>query len=434
MDRLRRDLRDMFDRRQEGLGDVAGARRRVMQAALARRDEPMGRRTQLIAGLATAVLAALVVVTFAYIRLGGGHQVTPPAAKPSPSPSAPVQTTPVPPTGFVVLDADLVDASNGSVLFTNCIQPMTGQCKYFVATTADGGQTWSKPVQVGPGFDPTNGDAPRHVHFINLRDGIVFGGTETYLTHDGGRTWTGLGLQQTFFSYVGGSSQRLWTVTWPCAKAAPCQFQVRSSVDAGRKWSAPDALPSGFTPYDVVSFGNQGLLISSEPIGDMELTTDGGATWKLIPSRCTGNLLQSVVATSDGRELWELCLRYPDLNTSQSTKTLFMSEDGGTSWSKHALAPVSADQAASGYQMILLNQGPGSAVMATNMSTVSVTHDSGKTWANAGGLDGSGFQAVKFADASNGWAIDNNKNIWITRDGGDSWQQMAPYQPPQGTA
>jgi len=86
MDKLQDDLRALYNRQQADLGDVQETRRRVMQAALADRDEPVAGRLHFAAGIAAVVLAALVVGTFAYIRAGGGPHVVAP-----PDPSTPRQ-------------------------------------------------------------------------------------------------------------------------------------------------------------------------------------------------------------------------------------------------------------------------------------------------------------------------------------------------------
>jgi photosystem II stability/assembly factor-like uncharacterized protein len=70
---------------------------------------------------------------------------------------------------------------------------------------------------------------------------------------------------------------------------------------------------------------------------------------------------------------------------------------------------------------MLVSTRPGTALMASNQTTISITHDGGKTWTSAaeGGLL---FQFMSFANATDGWAVDNSTKIWTTSDGGDHWQ------------
>jgi len=347
-----------------------------------------------------------------WLMVGGPGAV----ASPSPAP----RNTPVPLAQGAVLDADLLDASNGWILLSNCIVPMTGICHYSVARTADGGRTWSKAVQVGPSADPTDGGAPRRVQFINTNDGFVFGGTTAFATHDGGRTWGSVGVHPVFFAQNGitGSGSRAWLVSYPCAKGSSCPYEVRSSVDAGRTWSSPYSLPGGFSPLDELAIGNQGLLISSVPSGDMALTLDGGATWTFIKTHCAVNTFRALVATVDGNELWELCLGY-----QKGSQPLFVSEDGGKSWALRETSQFVPQQPPPDYSTILVSTRAGTALTASILNTIQITHDGGVTWSNAG-PDGFAFQTIRLANASDGWALDTNSNLWVTNDGGDHWTQL----------
>jgi len=426
IDNLRKDLRAVFERRQSRLGDVRGVRETLVRRALDSRDKPpLDGRLQFAAGIAAVLIAVLVIATFTYVRGRGVFREGPvpaaashsrlatPVVHPSPMAESPRQAA----LGAIV-DADLVDASNGWVLLSNCIQPMTGQCFYAIERSSDGGATWSKAFQVGPGFDPADGGAPRHVHFINAQDGFVYGGVVAYVTHDSGRTWTSVALNQTFFAAMAGLGQQAWAITYPCAKGVNCSYEVRASVNAGRTWSPPHSLPLNFSPSDAIAFGSAGLFIAGGPVGDMELTKDAGASWTSIKSQCPANNFIAKVATVDGRELWLLCMDYPNAN-----KVLFVSENGGQTWSRRTTPQVSGQQAGSGYLIALATSGPGTAVMATNESTITITHDGGRTWIQSGPL-GFGFQAIRFGNATDGWALDVNQYIWATTDGGNHWIQV----------
>jgi photosystem II stability/assembly factor-like uncharacterized protein len=426
MDNLGKDLRSVFERQQSGLGEIRGARETLVRRALERRDEPpLGGRLQFAAGVAAVLIAALVIATFAYVR-GKGifHEGPVPGTASSSRLATPVSESPRLAVNGWVVDADLIDASTGWVLLSNCIQPMTGQCHYSVARTGDGGGTWSKAVQVGPLFDPANGGAPRHVHFINPQDGFVYGGVVAYATHDAGQTWSSISVKQTFVSVVTGLGQQAWLVTYPCAKGVSCQYELRSSVNAGRTWSPAYSLPLNFSPSDAIAFGRAGLLVVSETIGDMDLTQDGGATWTFVKTQCTASNFIAKIATSDGNELWELCVDYPNVGGGNvSHKVLFVSENGGQTWSRRATSLVSGEQAGSGYMVVVAASRPATAVIATNQSTIAITQDAGKTWTIVGPA-GIGFMTIRFANADDGWALDVYQIVWFTHDGGATWQQL----------
>lgn len=423
MDELRRELRELFDRRQSSFVDLADSRRRVMRAGMSARHESMDRRAQLIAGVATVVIAALIIATFVYVRGGVRSSPTAPIAKPSAAPTLPVKSL-APGTNVVVVDADARNRSYAWALISNCIQPMTGKCHYGVISTGDAGVAWFAPVRVGGDFEPSDGGAPRHIVFINPTDGFVYGGTVAFVTHDAGRTWSTLDAHVTFFNTIGGAGQRAWITSWPCAKAAACSYQVTTSADGGRTWSTPSNLPMGFYPFRAVAFGQDGLLLSDESPGDIELTRDGGVTWVEIPSQCEGNVLEPVVATSDGVELWELCLTYPNPATAPTAKrSLHVSEDGGRTWSSRAISAIPTEQAASGFFEVAASSRTGTLVIASNQSSMTITHDAGRTWTDVG-PPGVGFLSIRFIDSNVGVAIDVTRGMWVTTDGGDPWSQV----------
>lgn len=427
-DDLREDLRSEFDRQQAGLGELRGSRQTLVKRALENRDEPIGDRLP-AAAIAALVITAIVIGVFAYVRsgIGSAHHGPPITASPSrigtPVPQAPVSESARQATQGAIIDTDLVDASTGWVLISNCISPMTGQCHYSVARTVDGGQTWSKAVQVGPMFDPSNGDAPRHVHFMNARDGFVYGGSEAYVTHDGGQSWRPVGVRAVFFTAATGRGNRSWAITYPCAKGVQCAYEVRTSIDAGRTWSSTAPIPAGFSPAEAIPFSNAGLLIAGGGAGDIELTLDGGSTWTFIKSRCPANNFIADVATSDATELWELCIDYPSVTTNESNKVLFVSEDRGKSWSQRTTSPTTGRQLGLGYLVSLVSPRPGTAVIATNESTIAVTIDGGRTWTDVGPSK-IGFMAIQFGTADDGWALDVYQYLWSTHDGGKSWSQL----------
>jgi photosystem II stability/assembly factor-like uncharacterized protein len=410
MDELGRHVSDAFEKEQAELGDLGRTRERLMRDAMATREPGGGSRTQFAAGVAALVLAALVVATFAYIR--AGSQPThegPPLPHQSPSP-----------TSLNIIDVDLVDASTGWILLTNCVAPMTGTCSYSVAATADGGRSWSKAVQVGPPFYSTDGGAPRTVHFVNRHDGFVSGGASAFATHDGGRTWGPTGLHPVFYASpaVVGRGSQAWVVSYPCVKGSLCPYEVRSSADAGRTWSSPFPLPMGLAPLGLVAIGSSGLLVSTVPYGEIELTTDGGATWSSIKSQCALNTFRALVTTADGNELWERCLGYQKGGPVQ----FFVSEDGGKSWSVHKTSQLPSLPLPD-YSTVLVSPSAGTALTASDSSPISITHDRGLHWTVVG-PSGVGFVSIRFANETDGWALDVNRNVWFTNDGGDHWTQL----------
>jgi len=419
IDKLRDDLRALYSRQQEGLGEVVEARRRVMQAAMADRDEEIPGRLHFAAGIAAVILAALVVGTFAYIRAGDRtHVVAPPKVSPAPSavPTA-APKTPAAPAGYAILDAAPLDALSGSVLLSNCVHPLTGRCHYSVVRTSDGGRTWSKPVQIGPSSSGSDAGVRRKLTFINANDGFEYGSTAAYVTHDGGRTWKAVSFQPSWFGLIKGRGTTAWVISYPCPKGKLCAFDVRSSADAGRTWTAPQPLPIGFSPDDGATIADNGLLLSSGPTGNIEITLDRGTTWSFVATRCPANTMHSVVTTADGIELWELC----QTDAQPGTSNLFRSTDAGRSWAARNRLPPTIKGLPLDNAAKLVATRAGTALMASGLISIAITHDGGLTWAIVGPV-GYPFGSLNFANATDGWALDVSGNLWTTSDGGDHWR------------
>lgn len=385
--------------------------------------------------VAITVLATLAIGSVAYagtVRALHPVAVALPAASPTPSQSAPATPSPVkqapspiptPPAGTPLLalhDLDLTDSSTGWILLSNCASITSGACQYSVAGTLDAGATWTKPTPVGPAFDRTDGGGPRTVRFLNHLDGFVYGSSGAYVTHDGGATWAGAGLTGKFVEGMAAGGQTVWAVTSPCGKGVTCQLEIRRSTDGGRSWLAPHALPLGFSPEELVPFAS-GVIMSSVPLGDIQMTTDGGLTWRSIKSQCAGNPFRGNVATSDGIELWELCMGYPDATTNAADKTLFVSEDGGKSWKERATSLNGGALQPSGFPVWFVSNRARVAFMS-GAPTPLITHDAGSTWTPVG-LDGTALWLIRFVGSHDGWALEGTTNIWVTTDGGETWSQ-----------
>lgn len=443
MDRLRQDIRAVFSRQQAGLGDLGGERQRVLQTALEKRAEPIGPRTQLLAGIAAVLLAALVVATFAYVRAGNRtHSLVPPVA-------SPVRTNP-PSSGLHRVSIDLLDSGRAWALLTNCDVPNVRMCNYFVSATADGGNRWSTPARVGPSYQPSNGDAPRVIRFLNGNDGFVYGGSIGLMTHDGGQTWTGLGFQPVFVNGIIGSGQAAWAFTYPCPKGTLCSYEERITRDGGRTWSAGQPLPLGFSPFDAVIIGmgnarTSELLVSSTA-GDMVITSNGGKTFRSIPSQCKDNPFRSWVATSDGNELWVLCAGYPLIQpapTSQATptakptssatgpdsspKALYVSQDGGLTWSRKATSQAGGKLPTGGMQGAIVSTRLHTLLLAVDPSPVLITTDAGSNWTQVPTPPAEGVLWFRFFNQTTGWAIGALGGVWWTTDGGLSWTRLSSY-------
>lgn len=369
------------------------------------------------------VLATLVMSAIAYYstalplhRTAPGEnpaRVATPSPTPTSFPSVPPLLSPSPTPGrLFVWDVDMIDPGAAWALATDCIQ-QAPQCHYAVARSTDAGQAWSSPVQVGPEFASTDGDAPRSIRFLNSRDGFVYGHDSLFVTHDGGATWKTAGFPYKAVTSFALHGNAVWVASDPCAKGVSCVYELRSSLDGGRTWSPPHQLPPNFSPETMVAF-DSGAVISALPPGQILLTVDQGTTWREITSPCPQTRWRGDATSADGVELWVLCQGYPDANGAVKDVVVFFSGDGGRSWSSRGPS--------NSLPVWLVSPRPHVAFIGNAEGVTFMTHDSGMTWSPlSGAVPALAF--IRFLTADRGWALDLARVAWSTRDGGEFWNQ-----------
>ena len=375
------------------------------------------------ASIAITVLLTVLIATATYgavraqqhplaaVQSGGPTPSPSYSLKPIPS-SAPSPVAPAV-AGFYTYDVDMIDASTGWMLVSNCPLHNAPTCRHAVVATADGGQTWSKPVQVGPPFASGDGGAPRTIRFLNRLDGFVYGGSGAFVSHDAGGTWLPTSLPAVFISSISMSAGVVWAVTYPCLKGTLCEYEVRSSRDAGRTWSPVHKLPLNFAPVDAVAFPS-GLVLASVPPGKIEMTSNNGGTWRDMSSPCNESHFGSFVSTSDGTDLWQVCMDYPAPSGVLGTGSLFVSSNGGASWVERSIQRRLFRWLATPF--------PGVAY-AWSESTMIVTHDGGATWTAVQPVQ---LESLHFRDLGWGWGLDPSRTLWVTADGGARWISVGP--------
>jgi photosystem II stability/assembly factor-like uncharacterized protein len=382
-------------------------------------------RMRLATNITITVLGTLLIAAIGYggvaraqNRTGPTEQASPaptPVAKPIPSPIA--LPSPTPTDRLFVWDADMVDPIAGWLLLTDCNAASPTPCHYSVERTANGGSSWSDPVTVGPEYSPQNGDAPRTIRFLDRDNGFVYGHTSAYVTHDGGFSWTDAGLPGEIVA-IAPFGNVVWALTRPCAKGVLCAYEIRSSLDAGKTWSAPHQIAPPMSPDALVAFGT-GVIVSTPPPGNLEWTADEGVTWHDVKSPCAADQFRGDATTADGVEIWVLCQAYPDAFGVSEEATILVSGDGGKSWTTRPVPGIVPRWLVSPEPKTALVSGKGPMVL---------TSDSGATWKGVAmnGLDGGPFSAPRFWSGLRGWAMDSTRNAWLTGNGGLNWVPIGP--------
>ena len=375
---------------------------------------------QAAATVAITLLLAFVAYSVTAPRL---HSTTV-ASLPSPTPSPPAPTgkpivtpaspQPTPTPGrFSVVGFDVVDASHAWLLASDCPLHDSPTCRYEVARSQDGGATWSRPGGVGPVVAGAETGSTRTIRFVNARDGFVYNESVASVTHDGGITWRSLDVPFVFVGPLAIGGGKVWLVTYPCPKGTVCARQLRTSADGGRTWSEPRPLPADFGAERIDAFAGGAMLAELTPPFGLELTADGGTTWRDANAPCPASTFRGAAASPDAVEVWAAC--YPnDQGTLGHALTVWVSENGGRSWVSRKLESVASSVFVSPRPRVLFASLSGNATW--------VTRDGGLSWNQvplAGGP--ADFVAMRFVSADFGWATDGMGFVSTTTDGGLSW-------------
>ncbi|HYL08416.1 MAG TPA: YCF48-related protein [Candidatus Udaeobacter sp.] len=279
----------------------------------------------------------------------------------------------------------------------------------------------------------TRDQVPGSLHFLNARDGIYSSQTDAFVTHDGGVHWADARLHGGDLIITVTESQA-WAVFQPCPSgqscASPVMYEARRSTDAGASWSKPQALyglAGGGLP-EAVAFGGSGLLVADR--SSMEITTDGGTTWKSHWLPCTQSTASGIdIGTFDGREIWKSC----------TPSEFFISQDAGASWSS-AAGPWSVAESTSlnyGFLATLIALGKGTALVALWGGYLFLTSDGGATWAQVGPgpaeLGRCGFIYARYFERAGLWSdtcttlpSQSGQVIWRSQDEGRTWSHLPP--------
>ena len=357
-----------------------------------------------------------------------------------------------------------------------------GDC-WAVYATSDGGLSWSP--QTLPAGDPAAGLAA--VDFVDSTHGTVAGRGRILQTDDGGLTWTQVvktpyggiyacaNWDSTDAICVGqyGLIMSSRSGVWSRQGGAPLDLsklaaadenhiwgldsegsKIFASTDAGIRWSTQWD-PSKYMGLAAISAAND-RQVSAVGWNSLAIATaDGGATW--VTADCgTSTALSDVSLMPDGTGY--------AVGTSQTTddrgwpmsqSTVLKTNDGGMTWQTCRTADEEGLE-------VVEAQGPSLVVAAGHdvravsryweydddppqwyygysvTAKVIVSNDGGSTWTSCtipltgqmGWWDPSCFTDIAFADDHRGVALatpsfveDQPSSIWLTTDGGRSWEQ-----------
>lgn len=281
--------------------------------------------------------------------------------------------------------------------------------------TQDGGKTWKT---LGEPANPV-----RLVYLVDLQSGVAIAGDDPasagalYRTGDGGVTWTHLDTPEPVVSACLSDSQLIYVVGVP--PVGPNEnlpgLDALVSHDGGQTWRKALSIPSTAL---LSGGGGTGL---------------GAPVWGQL--RCAGQ-----------SDVWFLALGLA-AHLGVRPYILYRSTDVGEHWQRLLLGIDPATMSPTSFDVVssrtaFVGGDCGACPGADQLRMLLVTVDSGATWSQSPlptGLSGSTTSefSLSFADDKRGRiAVSKQENfqpageIWMTPDGGHTWQQQYPKPAP----
>ncbi len=287
--------------------------------------------------------------------------------------------------------------------------------------STDGGQTWQviPANSVVGGFESAT-ITPNGRAFAVNREGRVF------TANPPGSAWTEISdLKETEPRDFTGAEQiefvddkTGWILEF---------LSIWHTQDGGVTWSKKlsvltpgvNGQPSGMYPLDSMT------LVAIGGKGQVYLTRDGGANWKIQTVGTKPDLKD--VWFSDNRTGW-IC-GYTSGRDSISM-VLFETKDGGESWEE---LPIDEPNMMPSSVSFVENEGwiSGRRYLKIGSAQPVLLHtqDGGAHWANMPvASDDPFFSLVRFIDKRNGWLVGRD-NLYRSEDGGNTWRRVLALAP-----
>jgi photosystem II stability/assembly factor-like uncharacterized protein len=332
--------------------------------------------------------------------------------------------------------ATFVSASTGWLLgVALCSGPA---CPLEMLTTTDGGRRWSlaTPPPTSALSAGSRPDSVSKVVFANARDGWAFD-PGLWATHDGGASWRQVDTRGSEVTSLAASDGHAVAVLSPCRPFSTCgSFQVDTVAVSGNRWRpvrgaagrgrAAAVTTSGTTAYlSVASAGitgrRSGCPCAAAAPRLLAGPVSGAARWRALPVPCPQFDLLALGASRRGTLVLS-CGGEP--GAGNQLKRAYLSANGGRTWRRLANPPFP------GYLGQVSVTSAGTIFVSGERSDVYISTDSGRSWHVSPGLsradiaDGLAATMITNREGFVLQATTHFSQIWLTRDGGRTWQPV----------
>ncbi|MBY5340414.1 hypothetical protein E0H35_30445 [Rhizobium leguminosarum bv. viciae] len=330
-----------------------------------------------------------------------------------------------------------------SVSFVDEIHGLVSGDSDNIWRTADGGKNWSEDKTLAPDQEGV-ASVTLMVASTSKDSAVAVGANGKFLyTDDGGKKW-----QPT----VSGAGWGLNAIS--CLRANRCwiggtEGRLLYSDNGGDSWSASELPIELRQDISSIAFANEGIGWAVGTGAKIAQTKDGGKTWHEQPSGIGPDALLNDIEFLNEKEGWAAGLNGILLHTSngglkwnqkktdteETLSSIHVNADGsatvvgsGGLIFKFDAATNKKSDIASGVDTYLSSihfVTPNRGYIAGSGGVVLVTTDEGKSWRKLETGVQSDLTSVAFSDIRTGWAVGAGV-VLATRDGGESWINVAP--------